>query len=508
MAPSRPTYLGDASSRPGILGTAYDTAWVAGLPSETDPRSSRFPSALQWLVENQHPDGSWGSLVRYDHDRLLCTLAAIAPLAALGREPRHQEALARGTRYLWEHDHRLGSELVEPVGFELLVPALAQRAHNAGIAVPGGLDIYGPQRAEKLRLIPPSALYSPQVTVVHSLEFLGEEADLDGLRRAQGANGAIGNSPAATAFFWERSGDPAALAYLQASIGRNGEAAAPVLYPCETFELLWSAYHLFLAGVPARELLTHDDLALLRSALRTGGVSLSPTFPIPDADDTAVALLLLHDAGERVDPSVLQKFSTTDGHFVSFPFERHSSVGVNLHVLHALLAAPGYPDGNQTIDLLLDYLAGQQLDGGYWVDKWHISPFYATAHALCVLSLLPDAWRKRAHSMIEPARAWLNETQRPDGAWGWFGQATAEETAYALLALAALDDAGTAGGTPRHQQQRLAGLRYLHTVGQDLRGTGASASYPAMWVDKCLYLPPLIVQSVVQAARAANARLS
>lgn len=496
--------LGEPSARPGIVGTAYDTAWLAGVPSKCDPRVSRFPAALRWLTENQLPDGSWGSTIPYEHDRLLSTLAALAPLAAFGRGVEDQEAVAAGVRYLWEHDHRLAHELVEPVGFELLLPALVKRAQQAGVPVPADLDIYGPQRAAKLRLIPPSALYSPGVTVVHSLEFLGDEADLSGLRGAQGTNGSIGSSPAATAFFFERSGDPRALAYLEDCLGRNGGATTPVLYPCETFELLWSAYHLFLAGVPAERLLSTGDRILLREALNDGGVSLSPTFPIPDADDTAVALLLLHSLGERLDPSVLQSFAVKDGHFASFSFERHSSVGVNLHVLHALLAVPGYPNSTETTDRLLDYLSDQQLQTGCWVDKWHISPIYATAHALCVFGELGAAQARRAAPMVRRAHDWLCETQNSDGSWGWFGQATAEETAYALLALAALDDEGD--GT-RHSERRRAGLRYLMEATLGL-GVSAGAHYPAMWVDKCLYTPPLIVASVIQAARMANVHLA
>ncbi|MEX2430977.1 MAG: hypothetical protein WD645_03555, partial [Dehalococcoidia bacterium] len=56
---------------PGIAATAYDTAWVASVPSAKDPRQPRFPLALLWLRSHQHADGSWGGAVRYEHDRLL-----------------------------------------------------------------------------------------------------------------------------------------------------------------------------------------------------------------------------------------------------------------------------------------------------------------------------------------------------------------------------------------------------------------------------------------------------
>jgi halimadienyl-diphosphate synthase len=389
---------------------------------------------------------------------------------------------------------------MELVGFELLLPALVERAQQAGVAVPAHLDIYAAQRAEKLRLIPPAALYGPSTTAVHSLEFLGDRADLDGLRRAQAANGSVGNSPAATAFYFARSGDSRALAYLEESVARVGGAMAPVLYPCETFELLWSAYHLFLAGVPARRLLSHTERDALLHSLQNGGVSLSPTFPIPDADDTAVALLLLHDLGESVRPAVLEPFATQAGFFASFPHERHSSVGVNLHALHALAAVPGFPDAPRAIDRVIDYVVDQQVRGLYWIDKWHISPYYATSHALCLHHALPAPLARRLDPVMERARGWLRQTQNEDGSWGFYGASTAEETAYGLLALAAGATSGTGDpATPADRRRCAAAARYL----RETEGTVP----PPMWIDKCLYTPTLVVQTVIEAALVAHKRL-
>jgi halimadienyl-diphosphate synthase len=483
----------------GIDGTAYDTAWLAALGDPADRRAARFPVALQWLIEHQHADGSWGGAVRYEHDRVLSTLAALTALSARGRRARDRAGIEAGTRYLWRHGHLLRSEPVELVGFELLLPSLVQRAQAAGVAVPPHLDVYREQRAEKLRLIPPELLYSPRTTAVHSLEFLGAEVDAGRLAAAQGANGSIGNSPAATAFFLghhdeafgPRNG-PAAAAYLEECLRHTGGATAPVLHPCETFELLWAAYHLYLGGVPAAELLTPERRRLLRQALAGGGVSLSPTtFPIPDADDTAVALLLLHDLGEPVDPSALRSFALPGGHFASFPHERHPSIGVNLHVLHALLRVPGYPEQETVVGRLVDYALEQQVAGLYWIDKWHISPYYATAHALGVFAELGPSLASRVAPSAGRALEWVRHTQRGDGSWGFYDQATLEETAYCLLALA------TQPGelSPADRQRCLAGLRYL-----DRSAPADRTALPPLWVDKCLYVPPLVVQAAVEAA--------
>jgi hypothetical protein len=482
--------LVDPASRPGITGVAYDTAWLAGLPTRSDRRSSRFPTTLRWLADNQLSDGSWGSSVRYEHDRILCTLASLAPLTEFGRRAEDRRAVDAGTRYLWQHGHLLGHEPVELVGFELLLPALVQRARAAGVAVPPHLDVYAAERARKLELIPASALYSPRATVVHSLEFLGDRADAARLRTAQGDNGAIGNSPAATAFYvgQTQSDDGRAVSYLESCLDHSGGATAPVLHPCETFELLWAAYHLFLGGAPTRRLLRPFERRRLLADLGRDGVSLSPSFPIPDADDTAVALVLLHDLGEQVDPRVLQAFEAADGSFVSFPYERHSSVGVNAHVLHALARVPGYPQAELAIERILTYLADQH-SGMYWIDKWHISPLYATAHVLRALAdLAPEQSGGLAH-LVDRSRQWLRQSQNADGSWGFYGQPTSEETAYGLLALLANSELDE-----RDRARCQAAANFLRAAIRD------GVPNPPLWIDKCLYIPPLVVNAAIEAA--------
>src|SRR5437588_10587398 len=122
-SPGRTAVRGSADM-PGLSDTAYDTAWVAAVPAIEDRRTTRYPSSLQWLVEHQLPDGSWGGVIRYEHDRVLCTLAALGPLSLFGRRATDREAISSGTRYLWQHGHLLPTEPVQPVGFELLLPTL------------------------------------------------------------------------------------------------------------------------------------------------------------------------------------------------------------------------------------------------------------------------------------------------------------------------------------------------------------------------------------------------
>lgn len=67
--------------------SSYDTAWVAMVPSPNSPGNPCFPGCLQWLLENQLSDGSWGPPHRYPlltKDSLSSTLACVLALRRWG----------------------------------------------------------------------------------------------------------------------------------------------------------------------------------------------------------------------------------------------------------------------------------------------------------------------------------------------------------------------------------------------------------------------------------------
>ncbi len=469
-----------------IASTAYDTAWLASSPRPDAPDLPRFPTALEWIVERQLPDGSWGGEVPYVPERIVCTLSALVALARFGGDGSFRPQILAGERYLWQHAHILGSEPCELVAFELLLPSLIERAAEAGIDVPPHVDHYRAEREAKLALLPIDKIYSPLLTTSHALEFLGRRVDASRLRRAQLANGSIGNSPAATAFLLEHVEDSAAASYLAACLAENGDGGVPVLSPCERFEILWVAYHRYLGGVSPRALLSEQQCVSLVEALSRGGVSLSPSFQVPDADDTAIALLLLHAAGVTVPPDALKLFEHED-HFVSFPFERHPSTGVNIHVLAALNRYNTYPRRAVAMRKILLFLDHSRIQGSYWTDKWHLSPLYATSHAIAALVQVQGSFAEQAMPLIGAAIEWMLHIQNEDGSWGFRSVPTTEETAYAVIGLSY---------APAHNRRIQAAIE----AGAEYLDAHRSDPHPALWMDKCLYYPAQIVNSVIAAA--------
>lgn len=464
----------------------YDVAWMARV---TDGHGSdtRWPKLVDWLIEHQWLDGSWGGAIRYYHDRILCTLAAIIALREQGRNEAAEQAIERGERYIWHNLHRLRHDPFELVGFELIFPTLLVEALDLGLDVPQHTCGYGQIRREKLKLIPPSLLYSPHVTTVHSLEFLGKDGDPNEMRQALAVNGSLGNSPATTSYYLLRGGeDERALAYLKDMLAHNQNAV--YLYPFAAFELAWVLHSLSACREPLTELVEDRVWEELRRNLGQEGAGLDPTFGIEDSDTTSVTILLLRLAGYPVDPGILARFEDKERHvFRTYDYERNVSVSTNIHALEALSLLPSYPDREESQNRILAFLMASRTFDTYWVDKWHASPYYATTHVLAGISRAAPEILGECRRAVE----WLVHTQREDGSWGYFNQGTVEETAYALTALLRCRDRFSIDETLLHQ-----GAAYLYRE----TGGGDDRHFPALWLGKPLYVPHDIVRAAVLTA--------
>ncbi len=215
--------------------SSYDIGWMARITASIS--NNHWVDLLDWLLENQRPDGSWGEIVYY-HDRIICTLIAAIALRENGRRQRDLVAVKQAENYLWHHLHLLSRDPFELVGFELIFPTLLLEAISVGLDVPTHTCGYGEIQKAKLGLIPPSLLYSPKISTVHSLEFLGKSADVNQLKNAVASNGSLGNSPATTAYYLLLAqNDNRALEYL--NFVRENLKNVIYLYPFRSFELSW-----------------------------------------------------------------------------------------------------------------------------------------------------------------------------------------------------------------------------------------------------------------------------
>jgi halimadienyl-diphosphate synthase len=464
-----------------ISSSAYDTAWVSRLDDLDRPLGE---GALEWLRANQLADGSWGaSEPVYHHERVACTLSAMTALAKKGLA-QDRTRLQRAQVALETHIKGLKADPAgETIAFEMIVPSLLDEAQELGIGQRQNGDLLGRlsrMRAAKLAALPRKTV-SRHVTVSFSTEIVGSDGlHLLDAEDLQGDDGSVSCSPSATAFFalHVRPRDSAALEYLHRFAV---DGAVPYVAPIGIWERAWGLWNLALAGPLDDKVLSacQPHLDYLEAAWRPGeGVPSADSLTPTDGDATGVTCEVLLQFGRPVDLEAILSFET-DTHFRCYELEANPSISTNIHVLGALRQA-GLDVQHTSVQKLLRFLRRVRLADMFWLDKWHASPYYTTAHAIIACAGYDDA-------LAASAVAWMLETQRADGSWGYY-LSTAEETAYCLQALVVYKRHG--GQVPGDVLKRGAAWLADH----------AEPPYAPLWLGKCLYTPELVVRSAVLSA--------
>jgi hypothetical protein len=322
--------------------------------------------------------------------------------------------------------------------------------------------------------------------LLHSLEVAGPLRHVvDRLRPA--TPGAVGASPAATAAWL--GGEPArdrnAVDYLEALVATRESGAVPSVTPVTAFERAWVVTTLADAGVlgAVQPEIGAELAASVGPAGAAGGAGLPP-----DADTTSTVLVALARLGRPVNPDCLGAFATPT-HFQTWHGERTVSVTTNAHVLEALRRLPAAlgPRTGRVRQGLSRWLVERQRPDGTWSDKWHASPYYASACS--ALALHRAGHGPEAERAVHATVRWVVDTQRSDGSWGrWVG--TPEETSYALQIVLLTGAAGGSDGATVGEARVAAvrGRAYL------LDAAGR-VDDPPLWHDKDLYLPAAVVRA-------------
>lgn len=473
---------------PGQMGsTAYDTAWAARL-GEIDWNLSS--QALAWLAENQLPDGSWGARAPfYHHDRVICTLAAMIALSYRGRRGHDKVQVENGRLAL---ERIVGGATAglqaDPngatIGFEMIAPTLAAEAEELGLIKNQGNRILGrlsKLRSKKLAFLQ-NNMINRHVTMAFSAEMAGtDEKHMLDIENLQESNGSVGVSPSATAYFatYVKKGDEASLKYLQSAMKSDG--GMPNVAPFDVFETAWSMWNLGI--IPGLEvtakLKPHIDF--LSSVWEPGrGVGYAASCSVRDSDDSVITHSALFRFGVEKDLASVMAYEEKD-HFRCFDLEVNPSISANIHILHAL-GQVGLNQKNSSVQKIVRFLQKAKGENQYWVDKWHSSAYYPTAHAVL-------AGAKIAAELVEDSIKWILQTQNKDGSWGTY-LPTAEETAYAIQALWFWNE--HVARVPKNALKN--GARWLQEH--------LDEPYPPLWIGKCLYSPRLVILSAVISALA------
>jgi halimadienyl-diphosphate synthase len=485
-----------------ITPSAYEAAWVAMVRDPRHEDRLAFPASLLWLLQAQRPDGSWDPA--FPHS-LLPTMAALLALRRASQaDEATQRAAASAERYLRRALGQWRGDAFDTPFFEFLIPQLASELAHEGVPLPvPNLALMERRRAQKLARLPLELLYTGQSNLLHALEAFGPLLDYQRLRPLRAPNGGYGYSPSATAaaLLYGAEWDEEAARWLRALSARGFGGvcgAMPTSHPADVFEAAWVLHLLLHGGValdPAASPPLQQLLRWLSCSLAPDGASFARMRALPgDADDTAVALAVLNRLGVQTPLDPLWTFERED-HFVSYAGERTASISANAHALEAILSVDAIgllPALAARQEKLIHYLLRERTDEGFWVDKWHLSPYYATLKAALALTRAPDPALR--HHLL-PTLTWLCQSQQRGGGWG-MRRPTVEETAYAVLTLRGLrralgPESAASDGVGALRRGRAYLLRRLAELDRPL---------PTLWVDKTLYAPPRVIRAAALAA--------
>lgn len=229
--------------------SAYDTAYVALVPSPTSSHSPCFPDCIDWLLNSQHSDGSWG-LSNLHHflikDSLSSTLASIL---ALKRWSVGKEQIDKGLHFIESNIASISDEIQHsPTGFEIIFPRLLIYAEDLNLSLPlerSYLDAILQRGELEIKRV---YLEGRKSYLAYVSESLGKLQDWDMVLKYQRKNGSIFNSPSATAAAYMHLKDARCLSYLNSLLAKFGNAVPPI-YPLDIYMRLCMVDNLERLGI-------------------------------------------------------------------------------------------------------------------------------------------------------------------------------------------------------------------------------------------------------------------
>lgn len=463
--------LGDSDISP----SAYDTAWVARIQDKKDPSKPMFPECLEWVLKNQKKDGSWGAEIEYYHDRVICTLSCLVVLLQYNNKKQFNKKIESGIKYLEKNLKNLSKDCWDTIGFEMIFPVLANEISQYGVHIVNDKAIHEELKncQRKLSNLPKNFL-GLKTTITHSLEaYSGFLRNTIKEKKFVEANGSVGGSPSASAFFYIKYGDDQVINYLK-KVKEKFSFYAPSIYPFEIFEKAWKIFNHDVLDLSYRS--RKDDLNYLFNEYKKKDlVGISKYFSVVDLDDTVITYLVLRKNGYKVSLSKALRYFNHDGYFKCFCFEKDPSISANIHLLHALSIDNKKYDGISK--KILSFLISKMNKEGYFFDKWHISPYYPTCHFIIANNFF---------GVTEKSLDWILKTQRKDGGWGFYNKSTLEETCYCLQVF-------LSSRNNNFKQNIFNAKKYIKNsvlINQLV--------FPQQWIDKVLYCPYKVVTDLLK----------
>ncbi|KAF5944466.1 hypothetical protein HYC85_018543 [Camellia sinensis] len=222
-----------------VSKSAYDTAWLAMIPSTQHCDHPMFKGCLDWILNNQKEEGFWGELDSNGVPTIDSLPATLACMVALKMWNVGGTNIKKGLAFVHENEEMLLREKQHnlPRWFAIVFPAMVELAQETGFDVADNLNgvlshvFYKRQQILKMDGLVDNYHYHPLLSY---LEALPSTSDIDRqvIVKQLSDDGSLFQSPSATAYAFMATKDRKCKEYLQ-SLVRRCPHGVPPMYPMD-----------------------------------------------------------------------------------------------------------------------------------------------------------------------------------------------------------------------------------------------------------------------------------
>ncbi|XP_012448032.1 (E,E)-geranyllinalool synthase isoform X1 [Gossypium raimondii] len=236
----------DIDSYSFVSPSAYDTAWLAMVPADSNQPCSMEPMfrvCLDWVLKNQTQEGFWGECDAHGNPTLESLPATLASVIALKKWNVGKENAEKGLAFIRANAEYLlaGHQNQFPRWFAIVFPGMIELARKTGLDLDFPHHLKGllmdifferEQILESDKELAAGGAYPSLLSYLEVLPSLYAANEQEIMKNLSG-DGSLFQSPSATACAFMATGNKDCLAYLQSLIEKCGNNGVPPTYPMD-----------------------------------------------------------------------------------------------------------------------------------------------------------------------------------------------------------------------------------------------------------------------------------